>query len=189
MRLGKIRDAAEHARFMADLRTLQRICEGAGDFPELRQVAAGLVYERANAAYRLKALGPAEELFLHALKIDPGHPQTLGNLVTLYQKRGDYPRAEAMLERFSAARDGALPLVLRGELLMAQGRFTEAAAAYRMALVRDPASVHAHGNLGICLFRLGQAPEAAASFREATRLDPWNQAARENLRRVESLLR
>jgi Tfp pilus assembly protein PilF len=183
-RLGSARDAAGYARFLADLRALQDLCARNQDFAELRAAAAATVYERGNSAYRSKLTALAEELFLHGLRIWPEHAPALGNLVTLYQGKGDYLRAEEMLARHGRVYEGALGLLLRGELAMAQGRIGEAIEAYQTALDRDPDLVHAHGNLGICLYQVGRRDEAVRCFREVARLDPWNVSARANLRKL-----
>lgn len=61
---------------------------------------------------------------------------------------------------------------VRANELYAQGRYEEAAAAYREILAADPGLSVIHFNLGNCAFNLERYGEAVASFREAVRLKP-----------------
>lgn len=56
--------------------------------------------------------------------------------------------------------------------LFGQGRFEEAAAAYRDILAANPNLAVIHFNLGNCAYNLQRYEEAVASFREAVRLRP-----------------
>ncbi len=56
--------------------------------------------------------------------------------------------------------------------LQQQGKFTEAAAAYRALLKRNPAYVEAQANLGVVLARLGKYDEAVIAYERALKLAP-----------------
>ena len=56
--------------------------------------------------------------------------------------------------------------------LQQQGKFTEAAAAYRTLLKRNPAYVEAQANLGVVLARLGKYDEAVIAYQRALKLAP-----------------
>jgi tetratricopeptide (TPR) repeat protein len=60
----------------------------------------------------------------------------------------------------------------RAAELQRQGKFAEAAEAYRAYLARKPAHAEAHANLGAVLARLGQYEEAVGNYETALRLNP-----------------
>jgi SAM-dependent methyltransferase/thioredoxin-like negative regulator of GroEL len=59
-----------------------------------------------------------------------------------------------------------------GNRLAQQGRFEQAAALYRRALVARPDYACAHSNLGNCLVMLGQTDGAIEAWRDASAADP-----------------
>lgn len=63
-------------------------------------------------------------------------------------------------------------LFKRASELQQQGRWPEAASAWRDFLARGPRHAGAHANLGAVLARLGRYEEALASYETALRLDP-----------------
>ena len=71
-----------------------------------------------------------------------------------------------------------------GESLHRRGLYTDAAAAYRMALGLDPRLARAHSGLGRALCGLKRYPEAEGACREAIRLDPNLAVAHAALGRV-----
>ncbi len=68
------------------------------------------------------------------------------------------------------------------------GQFEKAEAAFRRCLVLDPTLAGAHTGLGIVLAETHRLAAAADEFRIAVRLKPDDAAARDNLRRAESML-
>lgn len=68
-----------------------------------------------------------------------------------------------------------------GDTLNRQGRFKEAEAAYREAIVLKPDAPLTHINLGVTLTAQGRFQEAEAAFREALRLHPASAMAHINL--------
>lgn len=57
--------------------------------------------------------------------------------------------------------------------LQQQGKFEEAATAYRALLIRQPDYAEAHANLGVVLARLGQYAEAVRAYQTAYKLAPY----------------
>lgn len=68
--------------------------------------------------------------------------------------------------------DQALATARLGETLAGQGRWDEAAAAFRQALAALPDDPVLHNNLGFVLFQAGQADQAIPAFERALALDP-----------------
>src|SRR5262245_49463657 len=68
-----------------------------------------------------------------------------------------------------------------GNALAEEGRFSDAAAHYSLALRAKPDLAEAHGNLGVLLAREGNTTEAIAEFTEALRLKPESVDAHNNL--------
>ncbi len=68
-----------------------------------------------------------------------------------------------------------------GQILLHQGRTTEAAAALRQALALDPEIPEAHNSLGLVAAEAHDVARSEASFREAARISPENVAAATNL--------
>jgi tetratricopeptide (TPR) repeat protein len=62
--------------------------------------------------------------------------------------------------------------VLRGDLQVELGYFTEAAGSYYTALVLAPANVYARSHLASCLRRLGRLEEAIEALRMVLNADP-----------------
>jgi tetratricopeptide (TPR) repeat protein len=81
--------------------------------------------------------------------------------------------ADSLAGDFSSAND-----------LYAQGKFTEAAAAYEKALQSGAASAALYFNLGNAWFKSGQPGRALAAYRQAERLAPRDPDVRANLQFV-----
>lgn len=72
-------------------------------------------------------------------------------------------------------------LVSAGNIYMAMGKFSEAAAAFRRAINLDPKSAEAQNNLGEALGELRQYPQALEAFQQAVALDNAFVKARYNM--------
>ncbi|HUI06612.1 MAG TPA: tetratricopeptide repeat protein [Verrucomicrobiae bacterium] len=68
-----------------------------------------------------------------------------------------------------------------GNVLLQQGKDTEAISKYDQALRLNPDFAEAHFNLGLALLRLGRVPEAAGRWEQALRLKPNYAEAHNNL--------
>jgi tetratricopeptide (TPR) repeat protein len=120
-----------------------------------------------------------------ALARDPSLVQAHANLVSLYGRAGQFPKAE---EHYRAAI--ALGADLSdahydyGVLLGLQEKWDLAADAYGKALALNPANVQARNNLGQVLERQRQFAAAAEEYRQAVESQPTFRLARFNLGRM-----
>src|SRR5262245_34562506 len=69
---------------------------------------------------------------------------------------------------------GAQQLATQGKQLLDQQRYSEAIAAYREAVRRDPSDPIAQYGLGVAYSRTGADDQAIPAYREAIRLQPDN---------------
>src|SRR5678816_4000718 len=67
---------------------------------------------------------------------------------------------------------------LRGDLLVALGRLTDAAGSYYTATVQAPANLYARSHLGSCLRRLGRWEPAVDAFQPVLEADPHRDSIR-----------
>ena len=65
--------------------------------------------------------------------------------------------------------------------MIKQGKFEEAEASYRQAIILNPNLAKAHNNLGIIMKKQGRLEEAEASYRQAIKLKPNLAQAHNNL--------
>jgi protein O-GlcNAc transferase len=101
----------------------------------------------------------AEAAFRRALNQDPSHGPAALNLAILYHRRGEDSRA--LLELGSAERllpDAVEVPLLRGQIYMGQGRYAQAARAYRRAIGQGHG--RARSRLVLALVRAGKTDEA-----------------------------
>ena len=120
-----------------------------------------------------------------ALARDPALVQAHANLVSLYGRAGQFPKAE---EHYRAAialgADLSEAHYDYGVLLGLQEKWDPAADAYRKALALNPANVQARNNLGQVLERQRQFAAAAEEYRQAVESQPTFRLARFNLGRM-----
>lgn len=143
---------------------------------------------RAAARYRRDAHGrqleQALQLALTRQQRAAGQtdPTALHELAEQRQRAGDPAGALAVTERMLALPgDAAAVHRLRGHLLYAQGRATDAAQAFRAAIAAGTASAALHNDLGVVLHRCGDPDGARHSFQRALLLEPDHADARANL--------
>ncbi|MCM2268496.1 MAG: tetratricopeptide repeat protein [Thermoanaerobaculia bacterium] len=132
-----------------------------------------------NEAIRRRDFTAAVEYLERAEAAAPGRVETQLNLAIARSNLGELAAAEAAARRLVALRDGAAVghLVL-GDVLIRGGRFDAAAAAYGVALERDPTSRRARVGLGVAQSRAGRHGAAIATLEAALRDDSANLAAR-----------
>ncbi len=151
---------------------------------ELREDAAAILQRGVKLA---DAGDVAGAIAAHeaALARNPDLTQAHANLIALYGRNRDWPKAE---EHYRAVVRSGVSLADAhydyGVLLALQEKWESAAAAYREALAVNPLHVNAHNNLGQALERLGELPKAADAYRAALAVQPAYRLARFNLGRM-----
>nr|WP_240901064.1 XrtA/PEP-CTERM system TPR-repeat protein PrsT [Thioalkalivibrio sp. XN8] len=129
---------------------------------EINPLEARYLLNAARAHGALGELDLAREQLVNALALEPENPVMLAALVDVERRSGRLDAAARALERLAAAAPAGDPqvAVLRGELLLAQGRYREAEQAFAAAQGQGA------GNrpvIGIFQARrLGELPEPAA---------------------------
>ncbi len=138
----------------------------------------------------------AIEHYETVLRLQPGASSVRYPLAMAYREAGDLARSreqlaqrgqvivrfsDPLMEELEKLRVGAGAKVYRGNMLLEEGRFAEAAALFEQAATEDPTNVSAHLNLAVAVSQLGDYPRAVAALREVLRLDPANSRARYNL--------
>jgi len=121
---------------------------------------------QAAAHVRAGALEDAARFGLAALAQDPRHFDALHLLGWLCSERGQTADAFCYLTRAAAVRPGVAAMqILRGNALVALGRFQEAEAAARGILAVQPDHFDTANNLGIALYQQERNDEAVVVFR------------------------
>lgn len=131
-------------------------------------------------------LARAERHFRDATAVDPEYGRAHFALGRVFARQNDLRAAEAQF-RLVLGLPGTRPAPALGELanvLLAQGRLTEAEAAFQESLAADPARPNVRNNYASLLARRRRFDEALAQLDEALRLDPTFEAARTNRARI-----
>lgn len=128
--------------------------------------------------------GLAERLFQACLSLAPDDERLRLAYADFLIDADQAARAEAVLAGMA---DGAAACHLRGLALGEQGRFGEAAAAFRHAVALNPEAAASWSNLGMMLKTEGRFPEAFAAHDRAVALAPDD--ARFRVNRAVALLK
>jgi tetratricopeptide (TPR) repeat protein len=127
----------------------------------------------------------AIEVHEAALAIDPSLAQAHANLISLYGRARNWPRAEAHYRAIVALGVNVADAHYDyGVLLGLQERWDEAAEAYRRATALNPLHAEAHNNLAQILERQRKLDEAAAEYQRAVESQPTLRIARFNRGRM-----
>ena len=104
------------------------------------------------------------------IELQPDSPIGYQLSGTVSAARGDLPAATRSFEE--SIKRGGSPATYStlGTVYYLQGRFADAAIAYREAIARRPNNALAHRNLGDALRQLRRADEARAAYQDALRL-------------------
>ena len=105
------------------------------------------------------------------------------------KKRGtktpEYP--DPLMEELRKVRTGKQFFWSQGTVALSEGRFAEAAEAFRQMVAADPEEPIAHMDLGTALLQLGDVGGALAKYQESLRLSPGNPRLHYNLGLVYTL--
>jgi tetratricopeptide (TPR) repeat protein len=134
-----------------------------------------------------KTYAEAISLFERALALDPGSIEAQGWLAGMLVNRvldqmtdteaADIARAEELIRQASAASPNDWRAhYVKGQLLRAQRRCSEAILEYEVVLAANRNMVNALSNLGRCKMRLGLIGEGVAFQEQAIRLSPRDPA-------------
>ncbi|MBC7706956.1 MAG: tetratricopeptide repeat protein [Rhodoferax sp.] len=143
----------------------------------------------AMQLHRDRSFDAAEKCYRAALQAEPDNANATHFLGVLMQQRGHGAEALALI-RQSIALDGAVAPWHNnlGNVLLGEGRFDDAAAAYARCSDLDPSNREVLNNLGVLLRRLQRPLEAEVMLRRAIALDPDFTDAYTNLASLCSLL-
>lgn len=139
-----------------------------------------LLLKHAGIATRAGDTAWREFLVKRALAVNPDDPNVLMEASAAAQALGRPAEALEHLRRHQTLAPGDHHgLVQQGRVLIDLGRFAEAEAVLRQAIVvRDAAAEY---NLGTVLDRLGRGDEARAHYTRALAIDPFHARAMNNL--------
>jgi len=144
----------------------------------------------AIALFQKGRVDEAIEQYQKALEINPTIAQVHTNLGIALNEKG---RVDEAIEQYQKALqiDSNLTQVHNnlGNIFFKRGQADEAITQYEMVLLIDPDHLEAHYNLGLALLQKGRFTEAMAQFQEALRLKPDFGLARNNLAKVQAIVR
>ena len=148
---------------MADALSLQ---------PDL-PTASTLYLHMGRAARELGRLEEAAAHFERAAENDPGNVEPLLDLINLRTRQGRTEEAERLLQSVRESRQGDPAALHRvAEVFRTRGRYAEAIANYRAALLIDAEFAPSHAGLGIALFQWERYEEAMDALQQALTLQP-----------------
>lgn len=138
------------------------------------------------AALKADKVDEAEDIF-NDLAQSSGEGEILGNegLVTVYAKKGKVKKAMELAEIVEeiAPERGAVNVV-KGDILMAQGKKEEALAQYEMGTGKPAGTLEqkadAHNKLGRLYASLDNFDQARINYDQTVQLDPYNLVAMSN---------
>lgn len=139
---------------------------------EPRAVGA-IVYDRANAYFRLGSYEQALADYSETLQHMPDHVEAHINRGLTYSALGNYPEALRDFNRaIVIAPQQALTYHHRGQLYARLGRYSEALNDYGRALELNPRSATVHNNRGLLYVKIEAYPEAIEAYQRAMALQP-----------------
>ncbi len=128
-----------------------------------------------NLGNTLQALGRHDEAvaaYREALRLDPLHALALWDLARLRWRRGERDFSAELDAAASSSPQSALPLALKGRLLLRAGEHAAAAQAFSAAAGVAPEDAAHSDGLGQALRRMGRTDEALQAHERATALAP-----------------
>ena len=152
-----------------------------GDLKELMDQASEALRTRARELSLAEQHDAAEDLFDHALLLNPMDWSALHDQGIVAYRRGNLRRAVELLQRSLAGRTSALALCNLGAALADLGRIAEALATYRRCIDLFPDHAPAYYNAGCSLASLGRLSEAKAMYDRAITATPTYAEAYNNL--------
>jgi len=142
--------------------------------------------ERGVALEQVGRIEDAIKATEKAVELDPKLVLAHANLLSLYGRVGNLPKAEEQYRAVMALNPDQFPKAHYdyGVLLMTKGEYKEAEEAFRRAIEINPSYARAHNNLGYLLERKGNLPEAMGEYRKSIESMPGYRQAHFNLGRI-----
>nr|XP_039259696.1 protein O-mannosyl-transferase TMTC2-like [Styela clava] len=153
-------------------------------------VPAHLTY--AALLRRLKKTEATEILYKRAIQFEPQNHIIYNHLGKFYNDHGQYLKAAKVLEDGVMTQSGSRDydtLMTAGDTNRHAGKYEKSEIYYRIATRISPRSVEAHVNLGGILHLQRKYSEARKSYTKALALKPNDPTARDNLRKLEEILK
>jgi tetratricopeptide (TPR) repeat protein len=146
-------------------------------------------YYLGRAYYTKARLMEARKAFLTVLDLDPRDAKTENNLGLIFESSG---QPEAAIEAYRKAiswqeqslQPNEQPYVNLGNLLMEQGRTSEAIEPLEKAVALAPDNAFCHMTLGVYYRKINRLDSARRELERATQLDPENAVAHYQLGRA-----
>ncbi len=155
---------------------LNRLAQAKADFERLNQASPRnpfYLHRLGTVAVLEKRYDDALRWFRGALEIDPNLPDVANDLVVSLVQQGKKAEALEEIDRMEAAAQVKTHLVLlRGKLLLADGNYAGAEAAFRRAREMDPDSYESYLFLGQVKMRQNRADEAIQEVDELLAKNP-----------------
>jgi tetratricopeptide (TPR) repeat protein/DNA-binding winged helix-turn-helix (wHTH) protein len=128
--------------------------------------AMGDLYEQTGRLVK------GEAAYLKAIDINPQDVVAMQGLASIYERQQDLERAVNLLDEATRLQPGNWRTIdTLGGLLFQNGKYAEAADAYRRVVALDPDNFQGHGNLGSSLMMIGDFEAAAESLQRSIELD------------------
>lgn len=135
--------------------------------------AAALLALRGDAYVGLQRLPEAQTAYEEARRLEPGLPEANRGLAVLALSRNKADEALRLAdEAVDKSGERADPWVLKGDLLRAQGKSTEAIQAYQEALKRNPNHLGAHLSLALIYLSQKQFDAAQREIDAGRKVEP-----------------
>jgi tetratricopeptide (TPR) repeat protein len=132
-----------------------------------------IVYDRANAHFRLRSYEQALADYTTALEHARDHVEAYLNRGLTYSALGNYPEAlRDFNQAIVLAPHQALSFHHRGQVYARMGRYTEALKDYDRALELNPRYASVHNNRGLLYVKIEAYPEAVEAYQHAMALQP-----------------
>lgn len=138
--------------------------------PEIRRLA-GLAVIRCLLPHN--QLGEIMPLLDQLRRSYPDDPDVLYESIEVYNRAWSAAARDIYQKAPSSYRVNQIA----AEILETQGKYQEAAAEYRKAIVRNPAALRLHYRLGVALLRASKQYEAREAFEAELKLNPSDAAA------------
>lgn len=143
-------------------------------------------YHLANLVNHQGRIGEAVDLYRKAVGIDSRLAVARKKLAQALAKRGELEEALRQLRAISGEPKTSEAEIQSyiGTILLAQGRYSEAADILRAAVAEVPKSIHVHQQLAAALSAQGRVGEAVVQYRHVIRLNWANVGAHVALSRL-----